>query len=183
MAWFVIFIMAFGVLGLVGGGLVGLGNGQDSAYGVEEYNGFTFTRDYNHQWIVEVNGQNFGFSYFPTELENIILPETMSGVLGAEKVYLGFMPEDEIDVTLYRNVLRSVLALRGKFAPDACMVDEGCGDLPLLDCEVSEGIVLQHSEDVVLSSEGKCVVVEAPNAFELQKITERIIYTFLGVMN
>jgi len=179
MGWFIIIVMVLGMGGLFGAGLFSEdGNHQVSS---EEYNGFTFYRQYT-QWKLTVNGKDYGFNYLPQELENVTLGSDISNWRGSDKVYLAYVPGDTLDSKSFFNLLSAVLYTNNIRPQEACAEEEGCGDIPIIDCENNQGVIFKSGEEFIVHSEGNCVMVEAVDVLELQRATERIIYGFLGVM-
>ena len=180
-AWLIIILMVLSGIGFLGAGVVN-SHGQQN-YLEEDYDGFTFFQQ-SPYWILEKDGHNYAFYNFPADLEDISLPiDLVSWGNSVEKVYLASLPNDTVDVTASLQQLGAVFSVNGIRAQMACVEEEGCGDIPILDCATNSGIAYQTGEMTTISQDKECLTVVAPTLVEFERITERIIYGFLGVMN
>jgi len=174
MAWFIIIIMALSVLGYVGG----------SFFSKEEqlldYNGYKLYH-INNQWTITLNSIKYSFQYSPLELEELEFP-TSFDIKSISKVYLGYNSNDTFKVENYINVLARVIYNQGKIIQQACTTEEGCPNIPIIDCVNNIGIIIVSGEENNYTLEGKCLRITAVDEVELLKLTERTIYSLLGVM-
>ncbi len=177
-AWFIVIVMVLSVFGIVGTFF----SEEDSAESKVEYNGFAL---YNRTsvWQVQSGGKWYAFRYFPSELENQFLPDEIAAkLLSSSKVYLGFIPEDKISVENELNMVGLTLYNLNIIPQKACVVEEGCPDIPLIDCGSNAGIIFKYGEISRNVVDEQCLILEAPDAEELRKQTERLIYELLGVI-
>jgi hypothetical protein len=174
MAWIIIILMTVSVLGVVGGSFF-------SEDGNEKYNGFTFINT-NNYWSLRINGEEYSFQYLPTELENLTLPaESLDFSLG--KVYLGFKPADTINWEGSLNLLAFTLYKQNIMPQESCLIEEGCPDIPIINCQENPGIIIVSGDETSYTQDQKCLIMTATDNQELTKLTERLIYKLLGVMN
>lgn len=178
MAWFIIIVMSLSILGFVG---LSFFADDGSSEAGQEYNGFTFYQ-YSGQWRVNVAGQWYYFQYLPTELEAIPLAADLSEWRNFERIYLGFLPNDTLDVVDDLNFLSSVFYVNNIISQQACLEEEGCPDIPLMDCDNKFGFIMQSGSVNTFGSTGHCLVLEAVDSYELHKLNERLIYNLLGIM-
>ncbi len=182
-AWFIIGIMVLSIAGFIGGGL---SSGNKTTSTIQEFNGYTFTRE-NNQWAVTIAGQKYGFAYLPQELQTITLPLDVSSWRNKEKIYLvedswtidSFTPQNSL------NLLGAVFSANNVRLQKACLNAKDCPDLPIVSCSSSALVVRSASfntTETKLSSDNQCFILEAVSPPELERTTERIIYQFLGVM-
>ncbi len=182
-AWFIIGIMVLSIAGFIGGGL---SSGNQNSAVTQEFNGYTFTQQ-NNQWAVTIANQKYGFLFLPQELQSISLPLDVSNWRNKEKVYLvqdrwtidSFTPENSL------NYVESAFYANNVRLQKACFTTKDCPDFPIISCTSPTLVVRSPSSNITetkLSSDDQCLILETPSPPELEKITERIIYQFLGVM-
>ena len=175
MAWFIIIVMALSVLGYVGGSFFSNTDTNNKM----EYNGFRLLKT-NEQWTLKIADNKYNFQYSPPELENLSLPAGIN--FNTAKIYLGFQPGHEVEVGRYINALAATIYNNNILAQQACIVEDGCPDIPIIDCENKKGVILK-SGTAGFSQVDNCLVLKAEDGAEMQKLTERLIYQLLGVMN
>ena len=177
MGWFIVVVMVLSIFGIFGSFFA-----EDNLGSTEvEYNGFKFNQ-YNTFWRLNTGGQNYDFQYFPAELENITVSADLSELRTAEKVYIGYLPNDTFTIDRQRNFLGAVLYSLNIKPQLACLTEEGCPDVPLIDCKNKMGVVLLSGKENEVTNENKCLFLKAADVQELHKLTERLIYKLLGVM-
>ena len=173
MGWFIIIFMSLSVVGYMGGSFfTGATTFQE-----ETYNGYKFYN--NSGWQLQYGEKQYYFNYYPSELEYLTIPEV--NLYESGKVYLAYQPEDEFSVNLYLQQLGSIFYINNFIPQQACTVEEGCPDIPVIDCEEKTGIILLAGDNG-FSKNNNCLVMKAENSQEMQKLTERLIYKLLGVM-
>ena len=176
MAWFISIIMALSIMGFLGGSFFATQKDETA----KQYHDVTFYQRGN-QWLLQSSDQWYSFSHFPQELENISMPLYLEGWLQSDKIYLGYLPNDTLIVESQLNLLGAVL-LHHKVTPQkACVVEQGCPDIPIINCD-KRSIILRSGNATSASLDNNCVVMTSDTGEGLQKITERLIYKFLGVM-
>ena len=180
MGWFIIIIMVLSVGGIISSGFYGQDQ-QQQAY--QEYNSYKIYAS-GLQSQLQIGGRTYSFQYPPWMLENITLPLNVLPWLSKEKVYLGYDPLD----TDYNNsfsqqeqFIGAVLYANGIIPQRACTQEEGCPDIPLINCD-NAGIIFLSSTENVITSDNNCLIFQAHDASERQKFAERFIYGLLGVM-
>lgn len=172
----IIFTMVFSILAIK------LGN-TDTGEETEklEYNGFKFSVNGN-LLVSKINGANYNFEYSPKEVENI-KSITLKGESFNSKIYLLYDPIEynENDFEFIR--LKQFLLSKGANINFACTNEEGCGDLPILDCRNANKVVyLKTSNKNEIYTEENCIVLGAVKGDEL-KVVNRFIYGILGVID
>ncbi|MEW5896703.1 MAG: hypothetical protein AB1668_03365 [Nanoarchaeota archaeon] len=177
MGWTIIIVMVLSVIGFIGGSF--FGNSEETSQ-KKEYNGFVLYENYDY-WRLQIGDRQYNFKYFPTDLENITMPMDVSSLLSSDKVYLGYLPNDTLSVDGELNELAVVFYVHELIPQRACLAEEGCPDIPIINCEENKGIVLR-SGAASLTKDGECLVMRASNSEELLKLNERVIYSLLGVM-
>ena len=165
---FIAFIMITSVLGFVFSG----DNSQSSV----EYNGYTFTRTENG-WASYIRDQYLYFTYSPADLTSD--PFNVFSI-NSEKVYIAYNPS-EMDVVLQNSIdrLRYIFSLNGIIAHPACSIEDGCPDIPIVNCDDGFPIIsFRKSDQNRISTDGTCIVLEG----YFVKNTDRLSYWLLGVM-
>ncbi len=171
----IVFIMIFSIFAL------SLGNNSDSNQDKIDYNGLEFVNRGNG-WITEIDGINYGFEYAPNEVENIEAPDLKSESFSG-KVYVLFNPDEFNAVSQELTRLRGFLAAKGAIANLACSAEEGCGDLPIVDCNNQNKIIyLRNNNSTEIVMENNCIILNSNYGDEV-KVINRFMYGILGVIN
>ncbi|MFH1276014.1 MAG: hypothetical protein ABIH82_02795 [Candidatus Woesearchaeota archaeon] len=178
MGWFIIIVMVLSVGGIIGSGF---NSSQSEEAPFTEYNGYKIYQ-YGAQSQVQIAGQTYTFQYSPVELENLTMPINVLTWLNKEKIYLAYDPQSNMSINQQLQFIGFAFYQNGIIPQQACTTEEGCGDIPIINCE-NDGIILLSSTENIITKDNKCLVLEAENTNELQKMTERFVYGFLGVMN
>lgn len=171
----IIFIMVFSLFA------IGLGSDDENYSGENlEYNGFNLT-NIQGVWYLDLLGIRFGFEYSPVELESLesvdLSSERFSG-----RSYVVFDPEQFSEASLEINRLRGFLMIMNDVVSPACIKEEGCGDLPIVDCEDDVlKVFIRNGENSSISKEGSCIVLDSKYGEE-QLVINRFMYGILGVM-
>ncbi|MBT4539687.1 hypothetical protein HOC32_05345 [Candidatus Woesearchaeota archaeon] len=176
-AWFIIILMVLSGVGFLGAGVFSNPSGSYE----EEYNGFTLSQQSSY-WVLTQGSYQYPFLNFPTDLEDLSISLEVGKWRQAGVVYLAYLPNDTVDVLPYQQQLGNVFTTNGLRQQQSCIKEEGCPDVPIIDCSINSGLIYQSGKEVEIIQDQNCLVVSAPTAFEFQRITERIIYGFLGVM-
>jgi hypothetical protein len=171
MAIFIAVIMVLSVLGYVGGSLA-------SESKKIEYNGYSFVQNGNMWRLIEY--EDYYFQYLPDELENVSTPPLT--YLSSNKIYLGFKPNDNISVGNSMSSVSYLLYSKNIIPQEACTIEEGCPDIPIIDCESNQGIIMISGNSNTYSQNEKCLIITATDTQELSRLTERFIYQQLGVI-
>lgn len=175
MAWFIVLVMVFSVMGIVGSSFFSEDEGRS------EYNGFSFIK-MGAQWLLRSEVEDYYFQYLPPELEDITSPSEID--LSVSRMYMGFQPKDTVDFDKAINLISYVLYNNFKIMPQkACIVERNCPDIPIIDCSEKPGIIVLSGEKNSYTRDEKCLIITAVDNQELDKLTERLIYKLVGVMD
>jgi len=174
MAWFIVIIMVMSVVGYVG-----LDSMSSESSSKITYNGFNFV-NYNNQWLLRSGTKEYYFQYTPAELENITLSTTLN--FNSQKIYLGFDPNETLSFGPAFVFLRTIFSNQGIITQEACLTEQDCPDVPLLDCQNNLGIIIISGEINGYTEEEKCLRIVANDYYELEKLVERLAYKILGVL-
>lgn len=172
----IIFTMVFSILAIK------LGN-IDTKEETEklEYAGFEFSVNGN-LLVSKINGIDYGFEYAPKEVEDLESIPLKSESFNS-KIYLLYDPIEynENDFEFIR--LKQFLLSKGVNINFACTNEEGCGDLPIIDCRnTNKAVYLKTSNKNEIYTEENCIVLSAVKGEEL-KVVNRFIYGILGVID
>ena len=172
----ILFLMVFSIFAVK---LFGGNNDQDTEK--TDYNGFEVVNKGNY-WSVIANNIEYGFEYPPQELEHIsslnLKNEPLSG-----KVYILFDPEITTQNSQEVLRLRQFLSSKGVLVSLACTKEEGCGDIPIMDCRNSnKAVYLRKTNTTQIFKEDNCIVLEYASGEEI-KVINKFMYGILGVTN
>lgn len=175
MGWFIIIVMVASTIGFA------LIQGVQESSSTKEYNGFKFYRTQT-EWFTRIDNQKFGFRYLPGELENISIGTINTGI---KKIYLVYDPlDEELNKDYFYRRVGGILNYVGMTPQLACDKDEECPDIPIRDCKESFNMIyLKQNNESRVYNEDNCLVIQAENNVELDKISERLIYKLLGIMD
>src|SRR3989344_1581820 len=182
-AWFIIAIMVLSIGGFIGGSFF---TPDSSASFSEEFNGFVFKRE-NNLWVTAINGQEYGLLYLPRELQSLSLPVSVTAWRGVEKVHLIDESADNASVAASSlALLQNVLYVNNVRLQEACRAEDACvKDVPIVNCQ-QPAIIIRDADSAVtettLLGDYQCLIIRASSSFEFEKVSERIIYEFLGVL-
>lgn len=174
-AWMIIIFMALSVFGYVGSSFFSEDTNK------KEYNGFNFYRG-TSGWIVKVGDESYLFNNLPEDLDNISFSGPTKDILFSNRVYLIYEPGSNLDVNTAMNKLGNFFFKNDKSINKACAFENGCPDIPIKDCSENPGILFQKDNKSSLEIEGKCMVLKGENSFEMEKLSERAIYSLLGII-
>ena len=180
--WFVIIVIAIIVLMVGSSLLIGLDSDNPSQL---KYNDHRFTYK-NNQWTTVINNYEVNFYYHPSELDyiNLTNPENFNVPL----IYVSFDPNETNE---YIDLSRLKLDLAGQltntyFSHGLTKLSEDY-DLPQITCQnatpYTPVITYQKSNETSISYKNNCYTLNAQSNIDFLKLTERIIYQILGVIN
>jgi hypothetical protein len=150
--------------------------GEDSGQEYD-YGDYTFIQMQGY-WVMLSGDQQIPFRYGPKSLENISVAEFE---LDSTKVYLGFVPGEESLESSAIQRLRALLGLTSDIVVPACLVEEGCPDVPLIHCVDEKSMVwLNRAEEDSIKIEDNCIVLNYEG--DADKIMDLFTYRLLGVM-
>jgi hypothetical protein len=183
MAWVVAILMIASVFGIVLDYQMG---------GSERYNGVTFTRhttgEHAGQYGAKIQGTQRYFHFFPTEVEDIDVPENALMLMrNAQGILVSFDPQNRTELSLaVIDFVRFDLGeqIPGKIGSGVVHVDPRYA-LPILTCENATAyapvIMIEGRNASAIVLEGNCIKLYGSEQ-ELIRTYDRLIYTYLGVM-
>ncbi len=160
---------------------VGLGSDNtDPADTKAEYNGFKFIRG-SGIWLTTINNQRYYFELTPNELVDITSIDLSNESFGS-KVYIAFNPEEFSETSLELLRLKEFMLARGMPAYLACIKEEGCGNIPIVDCNnINKVVYLTNGNKTEIYRDNSCMVLESKIGEE-PLVINRFMYGVLGVM-
>ena len=171
-------------------GYIGIGNNShgatpansNSAGSTLEYNGHTFSLE-NNYWVTNIGGQERYFLNPPTALESFSVPNNTAEILSNGKIYLSYDPQNAVDLAALQPIAYTFFSPYGVQTFPACTQEEGCPDIPVIDCSEDHAIVFFMSEEETsITAQDNCLELRALNIATMQRQIERTFYTALGIM-
>ena len=177
---FYFILIGIGLALLMVGSMLQFGSGdkEDTVISndVIKYKGYTFN-NVNGKWILDLNGEPVSFDYLPNELSEIYA----ENLLFSSKVYVAIDPNDNINNYFIQRI-KAILQYKGILAVDACIKEEGCGDIPIVSCnEGKDIIVIKKDIESKIYKKGSCLVFEGDNEGLIKDI-DLLYYKLLGVL-
>lgn len=180
--WLVALVL-FSIILMIGSSLIiGLNNNQSSNY---NYNNFKFTYQ-NRQWKTVINNYQLEFYHHPTEVDylNISNPEKLNSPL----IYLTFNPNQTNEyLELSRLKLDLTAQLTQTYFSHGNTQPSEEYNFPIITCQnatpYAPVIFYQKSNHTSISFNNNCYILNAQTKSDYLKLTERIIYQILGVIN
>ncbi|MBU2634375.1 MAG: hypothetical protein KJ674_03950 [Nanoarchaeota archaeon] len=168
---FIITIMVLSVLGFIFGG------GEEPIQNELTYNGFEFVK-IQDKFMLELEGKQFYFDYFPDELQEVIVPPF---TITSPKYYFIFTP-DEKDANIEYSMAKLQTSLNNFNVKIvlACDSEENCPDIPIKDC-TEYAFYFQKSDTNSISLDENCIILEGENQF-LSQAVDSINYRLIGVL-
>ena len=161
------------------------------------YNGFMFFQGTRNHWFTYLQNKNGNviktnlISYFPTELEDIPVEGSPIPVLRSmfleKKAYITFDPEQKQMGNLALAALELSVSMKqilGVTPIAACTKNvTGCEDRAIITCENTNKptVFLTYGNETKVTQKNNCLIIEGEQK-ELIKATDRVIYTWYGVM-
>lgn len=175
--WWSIFIVVIMTSSTIGY----LWTGNQKEQNRVEYNGFTFYRSQGF-WFTRINDQQYNFQYLPEDVLNI----SSTGTLGiGEKIYLAYDPsETELNTRYPFSILSELLRDKGVRPVYACIAEENCPDIPIVDCNETDApiVLFIKGEESRMYNEEQCLIVEIKDNQDVVRVTEKMMYDLLGVI-
>ena len=150
-----------------------------------KYNGFPI-RVINQQFLVNVQGKDYTFSVYPSDLEYIEVPLHAKELLNAEVLTVTYDPQSDQPESLgeaqfyledqlkeVRIIDRAVLNNTG-----LALEQKSCANATL----GQPVIELREGNESRIAVENECIIVTAIDNPDLARLTERVVYQVLGVM-
>ena len=175
MAGFIIILMVGSILTL-------MFTDQSSSNAVEE-NGHKFFPDQNNNgWKTKVNGNEVSFAYLPSQLNDIKRDFLF---LAPGKTYVTFNGNEFLENSQEINILTSFLTATGRTASPACTSVNGCGDLPLINCDTKLNdaniVYIYIGNETFETQQANCLKLSARPGDELRLIN-LFVYQLLGIV-
>lgn len=158
---------------------ISVGEGQESE--TVDYYGYKFYK-LDQGWKTILGTQQLVFRYNPTQLENISLAN-VELPLSEQKVYFAYSPGD-IAFDNEMGMLGSIFVSKGVRPVKACIGEEGCPNVPIVDCNDEEykKIYFKEGNNSKIYLDGSCTVLEAEDRLSMEMLVERLYYRILGIM-
>src|SRR3989344_5024516 len=166
---------------LMVGSILQFGSGDeevvdDNSLGVVKYNGYTFN-NVNGKWVLDFNGEPVSFDYLPNEVNEIYTENLLFG----NKVYIAVDPEDNINNYFIQRI-KAILQYKGILAVNACIKEEGCGDIPIVGCNEGKDVIfIKKGTESKIYKDASCLVFEGDNEGLIKDI-DLLYYKLLGVL-
>ena len=182
--WGAIFIAGLFAMSIVG--FIGVGNSNPVTGAATStslyYNSYTFTKNGNY-WQTSVNNIDFLFTSPPSALEVFEIPEDSSEIINFNKIYLAYNPEQSLDLSIIRFHAVSFFSNFNIRSFEACIEEEGCPNIPIVDCTEDHAIIFIQDNDITeVTTKDNCIEVHSANIETMQRQLERIFYQSLGIM-
>ncbi len=172
---FIVFIMTFSILGFIGGSFFT----EDE--NVKKYKNHVFYLD-AQGWRFQVGKEFYYFQYLPDQLANISMNLPTYNLFSDGKLYFGYEPGVTLNTDLAMNKLGTFFYNRNVVVVKACIKEKGCPDIPLIDCSNKNSLVFQKNNNSAIEAVNKCLVLNANDEVELNKVSERLLYNLLGIL-
>ena len=147
------------------------------------YNKHKFTI-IDNQYTTKIDGQEYRFNYHPLDLESLQVNQEF---LGHPTYTITFDPnttEPEY-VELARYNLAEMLTKKGIAAQQGTTKKADGYTLPIITCEQDKGptIIFENGNTTGFEQEGSCLYAKAETNTDFIRLSERIQYGILGVIN
>lgn len=173
---FYFILIGAGIILLMVGSVLQFGsNDEEAVVDVVDYNGYEFN-NVNGKWLLDIGGSYAAFDYLPEDVKDLYL----DNINFNNKVYIAVNPmEDEYSYFIQR--IRAILQYKGYLSIESCIEEEGCGDIPVVDCGMDKDIILIRKGANKVNKEGNCLILEGDNE-GLVKDVDLLYYKLLGVL-
>lgn len=180
---FILFTMVFSAIAI---SFFNRGNSGPTVEKIE-YNGFKF-RNINNIWSSTINGIQYNFEYSPADVKDIKSIDLKIQDFN-RKIYLLFDPGEFNENSKELLRLRIFLLGLNPSVNLACIKEDDCGDLPIINCDAesesdpgADFVYLKIGENTQIYKEGICVVLESKKGMEVAVIN-RFMYNLFGVID
>jgi len=174
MGIFIAFLMIASILGII---VSNPANSEEKP--VYEYEGYEFYRT-DTGWAVKDNENYLPVDYLPEEVKNIAYEDIN---LNSDKIYLAYTPGNYDASEEYAiRKLGTFLSFEGRRLVLACNQEEGCGDIPIIDCNVDYAFSFIIGEDEKIYNKDNCVMLMSNDTVDFSKEVDVVIYKTLGVL-
>ncbi|MEW6063541.1 MAG: hypothetical protein AB1571_04195 [Nanoarchaeota archaeon] len=151
-------------------------NVKDNSEQRLNYNGYNFVKT-DKGWLAYIGNNAFLFSFTPSELEELNMPQFNLG----SKIYVLFNPEERSEASYEVQRLSYILSYKGIKTFPACIKEEGCGNIPIMNCESQNNMMYLKSGNNKVYIDKNCLVFEGDKEYQARAI-DRFSYSILGVM-
>jgi len=181
-----IFIGAIMILSILGAFM-----GEDTNSGTSlKYGKFKFTID-NNQYALKINGKTTLFTFFPGEVEDIIIPaEAYNAIMNTPQIIMTFKPEQENmgGIDLARFEMATVLFDLGKGVVEGVAGGDSRYALPYLTCKNATQFVpviyfeTNQNATVGITFKDNCITFSGKSDIDFVKLKDRFIYSIYKVI-
>lgn len=174
----IIFVMTSSVIGFMWG---------KDTQNTMKYKDFDFLRQ-NNQWLLKTKTVDFIFDYFPSEVESISIPnEAVQKLKGTVEIDITYDLNNTyarsiatIQYNLEQNLRTFNIYLRKGFTSNNTY------NMPTITCNDSTDIVpviyFKESNETKVFIENNCIIAESSSDVDFIKIKDRLLYSFLGII-
>lgn len=172
---FIVLVMTLSILGFIGGSFFT----QDE--NTKTYKNHVFYRE-SQGWRFQTGKEIYYFQYLPEQLSNITLDAPTYTLFSDSKLYFGYQPGEDLNTNLAMSKLGIFFYNRNLVVIKACTVEKDCPDIPVIDCTQKNSLIFQKTNNTLIEAVNKCLVLNAPDELELNKLSERLLYNLLSIM-
>ncbi len=173
---FLIAIMVMSTLGYV------LGSSADTTLSVK-YNEYTFKNTKN-LWTAKVQGKERMFAFLPQDvgIDNASILQLISST---PVLAVSYDPNS----TLVESLAEAQYRLEQEISSPTIIrgITQPTGNIAVITCKNASTtipvLILQEGNTTRFSQDNNCIIAEAISEADVARITDRILYTFLGVMS
>lgn len=175
----IIVVMTSSVIGF----MWGRGNTSESI----KYKDFNFLRK-NRQWALKINDNELIFDYFPSQVEEIYISneikEKLRGTIEMDIT-------SNINSTYPESIATAQYSLEQNLGKFNVYVRKGFTsnntyNMPIITCDDSTDIVpviyFKDSNKTNIFLEKNCIIAESASELDFIKIKDRLVYSFLGII-
>lgn len=182
MGGFIAFIMITSVFGVL---FYGFNTNREEK--TSEYKGTIFTYR-NNGFVMDLNGEDIFFPFFPASIEHILLDDKTKELLKQDYFIVTYDPSNglnqEMALAQYK-LFEERLKPAGKNIIRALTnsTDTNLEQFTCQDATASHPVILlQYSNETSITTENNCIIANAKSSTEVYEVSDRIAYQMLGVM-
>lgn len=176
---FYFILIGVGLALLMVGSILQFGSGEEDttvSNNVVKYKGYTFN-NVNGKWVLDIKGNPVSFDYLPDDVNELYTENLVFG----DKVYIAIDPKEDINNYFIQRI-KAIFQYKDILAVDACIKEEGCGDIPIVSCnEGKEIIFIKNGIESKIYKDGSCLIFEGDNEGLIKNI-DLLYYKLLGVL-
>lgn len=173
---FYFILIGVGIILLMIGSVLQFGNDEEVADNVVKYNDYIFN-NVNNKWILNINENNIPFDFLPDDVKGLYLDNVKFGT----KVYIAVDPSDNINKYFIQRI-KAILQYKGILGIESCIKEEGCSDIPLVNCSIEKDIILiKKGNTAKVYKDSNCLVLEGNNEGLIEAV-DLLYYKLLGVL-